>query len=71
HGDIHRLGQDNVNRLDHLHREYHRAIAVMDALLLASPSGADWSAVDQAVEAFEQAIVKTYFEEKSKKQQTS
>lgn len=71
HGDIHRLGGDNANRLDHLHREYHRAIAVMDALLLASTSGADWSAVNQAVEAFEQAIVKTYFEEKSKKQQTS
>ncbi|WP_241781436.1 putative bifunctional diguanylate cyclase/phosphodiesterase [Acidithiobacillus thiooxidans] len=71
HGDIHRLGQNNVNRLDHLHREYHSAIAVMDALMLTAPSGADWSAVDQTVVDFEQAIVETYFEEKSKKQQTS
>ncbi|MDX5934416.1 bifunctional diguanylate cyclase/phosphodiesterase [Acidithiobacillus thiooxidans] len=71
HGDIHRLVRDNVNRLDHLHREYHRAIAVMDGPFLASQSGADWSAVDQAMIDFEQAIVETYFEEKSKKRQTS
>ena len=71
HKDIQRLGCDNSDKLDHLHREYHRAIAVMDALLLATPSGADWSAVDQAVEDFEQAIVETYFEEKSKKRQIS
>ncbi|MDA8151663.1 MAG: diguanylate cyclase, partial [Acidithiobacillus sp.] len=69
HGDIQRLGGDNANRLDHLHRNYHRAIAVMDALMLAAPSGADWSTVDQAAVDFEQTILETYFEEKSKKQQ--
>jgi len=57
HNALHRLGLDNGDSLDRLHREYHRAMAVMDALLTSSPTYNDWSAVEQAQKAFENAIL--------------
>ncbi|MDA8182764.1 MAG: diguanylate cyclase [Acidithiobacillus sp.] len=65
HMDIYRLGGNEAHRLDQLHRDYHRSIAVMDALLIASPADTDWSEVDQTVEAFEQALVEAYWKEKT------
>lgn len=66
HLDIHRLGGDETNRLDHLHGDYHRTIALMDAILKTSSTEADWSTVDQSADAFEQALIDVYWKEKAK-----
>ncbi|MBU2838364.1 EAL domain-containing protein [Acidithiobacillus thiooxidans] len=65
HADMQRLGVDGDGLLDKLHQEYHRAIAVMDALLIASPDSDDWSEVERAREALEQAIIKIYCKHKT------
>ncbi|MDR7927137.1 EAL domain-containing protein [Acidithiobacillus thiooxidans] len=65
HADIQRLVADGDGLLDKLHQEYHRAIAVMDALLIASPDSDDWSEVERAREALEQAIIKIYCKHKT------
>ncbi|OCX83963.1 hypothetical protein A6P08_09625 [Acidithiobacillus thiooxidans] len=57
HADIQRLGADNVGLLDELHQEYHRAIAVLGAQMIASPATNDWTDVEHAQETLEQAIM--------------
>lgn len=65
HDDLHRLGADDGGPLDQLHREYHRAIAVMDAPLTSSPADDDWSAVEQAQKAFSKAIIEAFLKKKT------
>jgi diguanylate cyclase (GGDEF)-like protein/PAS domain S-box-containing protein len=60
HDDLRRLGLDDGGPLDRLHQEYHRAIAVMDAMLISSPTDDDWSAVDQAGKTLERAILEEF-----------
>ena len=60
HDDLRRLGLDDGGSLDRLHQEYHRAIAVMDALLISSPTDDDWSAVEQAEKALKRAILEAF-----------
>jgi diguanylate cyclase (GGDEF)-like protein/PAS domain S-box-containing protein len=60
HDDLRRLGLDDGGPLDRLHQEYHRAIAVMDAMLISSPTDDDWSAVDQAGKTLERAILEAF-----------
>ena len=65
HDDMRRLGVDDGGPLDRLHQEYHRAIAVMDALLISSPANDDWSAVERAEKALEQAIIEAFWKSKA------
>jgi diguanylate cyclase (GGDEF)-like protein len=60
HDDLRRLGLDDGGSLDRLHQEYHRAIAVMNAMLISSPAYDDWSAVDQARKALKRAILEEF-----------
>ena len=64
HDDLQRLGVADGSPLDQLHREYHRAIAHMNDPLSA-PANADWSAVEQAQEAFSEAIIEAFLKKKA------
>ncbi|MGC9193790.1 MAG: putative bifunctional diguanylate cyclase/phosphodiesterase, partial [Thermoplasmata archaeon] len=65
HGDLRRLGLDDGGPLDRLHQEYHRAIAVMDAVLISSPTNDDWGAVERAEKALERAILDALHNQKN------
>ncbi len=65
HDVMRRLGVDDGGPLDRLHQEYHRAIAVMDALLVSSPANDDWGAVERAEKALEQAIIEAFWKGKA------
>jgi diguanylate cyclase (GGDEF)-like protein len=65
HDDMRRLGVEDGGSLDQLHQEYHRAIAVMDALLISSPTNDDWNAVERAEKALEQAIIEAFWKSKA------
>lgn len=63
--DMRCLGVDDGGPLDRLHQEYHRAIAAMAALLISSPANDDWSAVEQAEKALEQAVIEAFWKKKA------
>jgi len=65
HSDMQRLCVDGDGLLDKLHQAYHRAIADMDARLIASPDSDDWTAVERAQKALEQAIMEIYRKHKT------
>ena len=64
HHYICRLGLDDDKRLERLHQEYHRTMAAMGEQLISSSSNSDWSDVDSAERAFEQAIIGAYWNKK-------
>lgn len=65
HAEIQHLGVDDGGLLDKLHQEYHRAIANMDTLLIASPATNDWTDVEHAQDTLEQAIIGIYCKRKT------
>lgn len=65
YADIQRLVADGDGLLDKLHQEYHRAIANMDTLLIASPATNDWTDVERAQDTLEQAIIGIYCKRKT------
>jgi hypothetical protein len=64
HNHIRRLGIGDDKRLERLHQEYHRTMAAMGERLISSSSNGDWSDVDQAEKALEQAIIDAYWNKK-------
>jgi len=64
HNPIRRLGLEDHQRLERLHQEYHRTMAAMGERSISSPNNGDWSDVDSAENAFEQAIIGAYWYKK-------
>ena len=64
HNHIRRLGIGDHKRLERLHQEYHQSIAAMGERSISSPNNGDWSDVDSAENAFEQAIIGAYWYKK-------
>ncbi len=65
HHYIRRLGLEDDQRLERLHQEYHRTMAAMGEQLISSSSNSDWSDVNRAERAFEQAIIEAYCNQKT------